>query len=223
MGELISDAFTYPLRGHGVGLILLFAAFFGFVDLLSRSWRNGLFFSIFGAGYLSAFLFQIVAASATGKRELPAWPEFTDIWDSIAIPFFQMAAPWVVCLAPAALPFAFLGLTPGSLTAAVIVAIVTSFYLPMAILSIALNSSVAAMHPAVVFPAIKAVLGPYLVVWGMLTLVGAISMVIQILVARTIPFVGFAINAVVSLFLLSVEMRLLGLVYFAYPDRLKLV
>jgi hypothetical protein len=57
----------------------------------------------------------------------------------------------------------------------------------------------------------------------MLALVGATSTTLQMWIAAAIPFLGFAINAVVSLFLLSVAMRLLGLVYFTYSDRLELV
>jgi hypothetical protein len=222
-GELITDAFAYPFRGSGISLLIVGGAFFGFIDLLSRSWRRGLFFLIFGLGYLSAFLFRIVASSAAGEREPPGWPEFTDLWESVAIPFLQMAAPWVACLAPAALPFFFLGWTPAGLGVALAVAGVMSLYLPMAILAIAVNDSVGAMHPGNVLPAIRAVPGPYLVIWGLFAAVGALSGTLQALVAGSVPFVGFAVNAVVSLYFLMVEMRLLGLLYCRYAERMQLV
>jgi hypothetical protein len=220
---LLADAFAYPFRGSGVSLLLVGGAFFGFIDLLSRSWRKGIFFLIFGLGYLSAFLFKIVATSAAGERELPGWPEFTDLWDSVGLPFLQMAAPWVACLAPAALPFIFLGWTPTALAAALAIAGVLSFYLPMAVLAIAVNDSVGAMHPGVVLPAIRAVFGPYFVIWVLFAAIGFLSGVVQAFVADRVPFVGFAINAVVSLYFLVVEMRLLGQLYFTNQERMNLV
>lgn len=220
---MVADAFVYPLRMQGVAIILIGAAFFGFIDLLSRGWRQGIFFTVFGAGYLSAYLFKIVCTSAAGERELPGWPDFTDLWDSVVIPFLQMAAPWVACLVPAALPFLFLGWTPNALALALVIAGAMSFYLPMAILAIAVNGSVGAMHPGVVLPAIRAVFGPYFIVWVLFAAIGALSVTLQVFVARAVPFAGLAINAVVSLFLLIVEMRLLGLLYFLHAERMKLV
>ena len=223
MAEMVSDAVAYPLRGPGIGLIVLGAGFFVFIDMLSRSWRYGLFFSIFGAGYLGAYMLEIVNGGANGKKEPQGWPEFTNVWDSVTIPFFQMAVTWGVCIAPAALPFLLSGITPGSVFAASAIVLVTSLYLPMAILALALNNSVAAISPAVVLPAILAVRWQYLAVWGLLAAGGTLSALFQVHVAAAIPILGFAANALVSLYLLSVEMRLLGLLYLANSERLKLI
>src|SRR4029453_11738014 len=75
---MLRDAAAYPLRGHGLVLILLGGIFLAFIDLLSRSFRmrTALFFAIFGAGYLAAYMLHIVEASANGKKQLPDWPEF---------------------------------------------------------------------------------------------------------------------------------------------------
>ena len=223
MAEMVSDAIAYPLRGSGFGLILLGAVFFVLIDMLSRSWRYGLFFSIFGAGYLSAYMLETVNGGANGKKEPQDWPEFANVWDSVALPFLQMATVWLVCLAPAALPFLVSGITQGSVFAASAIAIVTSLYVPMAILALALNNSVAAIGPSVVVPAILAVPWQYLAVWGVLAAAGALSALFQAFVASAIPILGLAVNTLVSLYLLSVEMRLVGLLYLVNSKRLKLV
>jgi hypothetical protein len=134
-----------------------------------------------------------------------------------------MAAPSLACLVPAVIPILILGWNREAFTVACVVAGAASFYVPMAVLAIALNNSITAMHPAVVLPAIKAVPGPYLVIWLVVAGLEALSCGILFLITRNIPLVGFALHSMIAFFLLTVEMRLLGLLHLRYAERLRLV
>ena len=222
---MLRDATAYPLRGHGLVLILLGGLFLAFLDLLSRSFRmrTALFFAIFGAGYLAAYMFHIVEASANGKRRLPDWPEFSNFWDSICIPFFQVLLPIAVCALPGCAPILLLGWNEQAFAMGVAIAIVCSFYLPMAILSIAVNNAVAGMHPANVLPAIFAVFPRYAAIWLVLAAMGTASELLYFLVLDGIPFIGIALNMWATIYLVAVEMRLLGVLYQTSEGKLKLV
>jgi hypothetical protein len=222
---MVQDAFAYPLRGHGSVILILGGLFLALIDILSRSWRmrSGIFFAVFGAGYLAAYMFHIVEASAMGKRKLPEWPEFSNFWDSICIPFFQMALPTIACCLPACVPIILFGWNEQAFAMAVAIAIVCSFYLPMAILAIAVNNSVAGMHLGIVFPAIWAVFLRYAAIWLTISAVGAVSQIVYHLVLEEVPLLGLAMNMWVSLYLIAAEMRLIGILYYTSEGKLKLV
>jgi hypothetical protein len=223
---MLQDAAAYPLRGHGLVLIFLGGLFLAFIVLLSRSWkiRIGLFFAVFGAGYLAAYMLHIVEASANGKRKLPEWPEFSNFWDSICIPFFQVLLPVALCvLIPACAPVVLLGWNEQAFAIGVALAIVCSFYMPMAILSIAVNNAVAGMHPATVLPAIGAVFPRYAAIWLVLVTLGTTSQLLYFFVLDRIPFVGIPLDMWTTIYLVAVEARLLGSLYHQRRGKLKLV
>jgi|SRR5688572_11733753 len=230
---MLRDAVAYPLRGHGLVLIILGGVFLAFIDLissgsshLSRPWkiRAGLILAVFGAGYLAAYMLHIVEASANGKRKLPDWPEFSNFWDSICIPFFQVLVPIALCIfIPGGVPLLLLGWNEQAFAIGVALAIVCSFYMPMAILSIAVNNAVAGMHPATVIPAIGAAFPRYAAIWLVLGALGTASQLLYFLVLDRIPFVGIALNMWATIYLVAVEARLLGVLYHQRRDKLKLI
>ena len=101
--------------------------------------------------------------------------------------------------------------------------IVCSFYLPMAILAIAVNNAVAGMHPANVLPAIGAVFIRYAAIWLVIGALGTGSQLLYFLVLDELPFVGIALNMWATIYLVAVEMRLLGVLYQTSEGKLKLV
>jgi hypothetical protein len=222
---MLRDAAAYPLRGHGPVIIILGAIFLAFIHLLSCSFRmrTAIFFAVFGAGYLAAYMFHIVEASANGKRKLPEWPEFSNFWDSICVPFFQMLCPIVLCGLPGCVPVLILGWNERSFAMGIAIAIVCSFYVPMAILAIAVNNALAGMHPANVLPGIRAVFPRYAGIWLVIGALGTASEVLYFTVLDAIPFVGIAVNRWVIIFLGAMEMRLLGVLYHQSGGKLKLV
>ena len=48
------------------------------------------------------------------------------------------------------------------------------------------------------------------------------STVLQLAVSEKVLFLDILVNAVISTFLIAVEMRILGLLYLSYKDRLDL-
>jgi hypothetical protein len=218
-GEIVGGAFIYPLRGTGIFLLLLGVIFFALLKLLSLSPFYGAAFMLIGSGYFAAYVFKVLNSSSRGDRDLPDWPEFTDFYDSILLPFLQFSFTSLVCYAPAVLALLGLGLDLPGIASCVTLGLLGSLYYPMALLSVALNGSVMGTRPGIVVPGIGAVTGPYLAICAILSLTFGLSWFFLAVIDAFVPYVGAALSGFVSLYLVTVQMRLLGMLYFTYEDR----
>lgn len=215
--RLVPEAFGYPVRGQGKYLLIVGALFFGLLTLFSMVPLFGLVAAIFGAGYLSAFLFDIAATSARGDADLPGWPDYRDFTDDILMPLLWWIAALAVCMLPAAVaglahlleylssPVLPLVLAAGGLAA-----------LPMALLAVALSGSVSALNPVVIVASIFKVPAQYGVLCLVLALILAARQLLDMSPLPSLPIVG----EVISLYFAVVEMRLLGLLYYTNEKRL---
>ncbi len=231
-GSLLKKAFSYPLKGNGYWMILVGGAFFALFD-----WARQIYFllhklgflvqgafttafiiaTVFSVGYLFAFLKGIVVASSNGQETMPGWPEITSFWGDLGVACLQCFAVWIFCLLPAgillimgwplaALPMAFLGI----------------FLLPMAFLAVSMADSVAGLNPLVLLPSIFKVFPAYLVAWLVMVLVFAVQGVAGLVTdAVRIPLLPTLLGSILSLYFLSVEFRILGVLYFTKQKTLK--
>lgn len=218
-GDIVAEAISCPLQGQGVLVIMLGVVFFMVLDALSTVPIFGVFWAIFGAGYLSAYILKLLNHSAMGEKELPGWPEFTNIQDSILIPFVHLLVTSVFCFVPAVGALLTIGFNTAGGVAFLVLVGAGCIYFPMALLSVALNNSLAGLNPLLVVAGIRAVPGPYLLTCFFLAIFGAASGFCQTVVERSFPFVGSATAGFISLLALIIEMRLLGSIYHAYEDR----
>ena len=219
-------AFSYPFKKDGAILLGCGTVVFSFLNgahwVLSQVRFAGaigvayLLCIVMTVGYLYAFMQNVIQSSARGEEAMPDWPEISAFWDDMVVPFFQFSAIWLVCLGPgialmllvsplAGVPLVCLGL----------------FCLPMAILTVAMADSLAGMNPFIIFSGIGKVPLPYLTACGIFLVIIALMHGIQMLMEMTgIPIVSTVISTFVSLYGLSVEMRLLGLLYYTNKARL---
>ncbi len=104
-GKALDDVFVYPLRGSGIGILILGAVFFYGLRLIITyqifpliSW---MVMSI-TAAYLSMFYVDVVNTTVTGSEDLPEWPdpvrfrEFFMDWAKIGTAYVVAFLPVIV-------------------------------------------------------------------------------------------------------------------------------
>ncbi|MGH7952209.1 MAG: FHA domain-containing protein [Limisphaerales bacterium] len=231
--RLARGAFLYPLKGDGA--ILLIAGGFFFLVLAAAKfflrfvpgygWVLLLLLTIFGAGYLTAYLRLILTDTALGRKTMPDWPEFTD-FGSVAAPFFQLIGTIIFCFAPAIALTIYAAFNPNgsswfgwSGTAAILFGCI---YFPMAFTAVAMFDSIGAVNPLLVIPSILKIPREYLVTIILLVLVLVVRWLGETALPAIlpIPILPTIIASFLGLYLLAVEMRILGLLYWTKKDEL---
>ena len=228
-------AFGYPLKGDGVVLLICGGILFLLIDgatfVARYAFIYGLiaviFLTVFGVGYLTRFLQNIVVTTARGDNEMPDWPDLTDYSSEVTTPFFQTLGLGVFCFAPAILLTIYAvhasegGAWLGWATTASI--FFGAIYFPMAFAAVAMFDSLAAVNPLLIIPSILKIPKEYAL---------AIVLFVAILILRWlgekvlpellgIPYILPSIVAnFFGLYLLAVEMRILGLLYLMKKDEL---
>ena len=220
------SAFSYPVKKDGVFLLVCGTIFFGFLD--GARWVLSYFklvgflglaywlSLIMGVGYLFAFMQNIVQASAQGEEKMPDFPEISGFWDGLVVPCIRFGFVWAVCLGPGIAVMLFVSPLFG-----VPVLLLGLFCLPMAILTVCLADSIGGLNPIIIFSGIGKVPLPYLVVCGVFLVIIALVNGVRMLLELTgIPILPAVISTFISLYGLTVEMRLLGLLYYTNKTNL---
>ena len=225
------EAFSYPLKKDGAILLGCGTVVFGFLagarwvlftavksmGILGMSFWFCFFLCIvMSVGYLFAFMQSVIQSSARGDQAMPDWPEISGFWDDMVVPFFQFSCIWGLCLGPgiavmlfvsplAGLPLVFLGL----------------FCLPMAILTVSMADNIGGLNPFIIFSGVGKVPLPYLTTCGIFLVVIALMHGSRMLLELTgIPVLPTVVSTFISLYGITVEMRLLGLLYFTNKSKL---
>lgn len=223
-------AATYPFRGAGP-LILVFATLlFAALEFLSFG-IFGLLIKALALGYLFSYMQNIIHSTAAGDEALPDMPGMDDLLSG----FFRLAGTVLISFGPALVLayFAIAQEEPMAGIALIPAVIFGALYMPMAFLAVALKDNVMASNPLVVVPSILRVPLEYLVaavlvagLFGVRWLGDALTGIMAgPFDARTTTemLVTFAVRAVwafLSVYLLTVTMRILGLLYLTKRERL---
>jgi hypothetical protein len=93
-----------------------------------------------------------------------------------------------------------------------------ALYLPMAMLGVAMYDSFRGLNPLRIFVSMAQVVFPYLLTCILMVLVVLGVSAFHLL--PQIPVVSFVLSAAVFMYLVMVEMRLIGLLYYSYRFRL---
>lgn len=219
----VGPAFVYPLRGDGmillvVGTVFLcllnaasfFAAFAGFFGMVAIA-----FLLVFGIGYVTCYLRRVLVSSAMGDDAMPDWPDFSDFSTDILAPFFQLLLTLIASFVPAlvlALLLASRNAWGGWIIGGAFLA--GAIYFPMAFLGVAMFDSVAAVNPLLVVPSILKVPLEYVVTLLLFGAVFAVRWAGNQAMPMVMPkLVAAIISGFVGLYLLTVQVRILGLLY----------
>jgi hypothetical protein len=201
------------------------------MDYLGGSWLF-LFLKIIAYGYLFSFMQNLIHSTANEEEQMPDLPGFDDVlggaWRLTVTVLVSFGVPILLGALKvySALPDS--GFNTEIPTIAIIATTVLGcLYFPMAFLAVAMKDTALAVNPLVVIPAILKVPLGYLVttliVIGIYALrqfggdaAGIASSTSFRTRAMSTMFMAFGLRAIwslVSLYLLTVSMRILGLLY----------
>lgn len=221
--RLIGGAFLYPFKNDGLILLGAGTVFFLLVNFAARSLPLlGLVMTIFGTGYLISYMQRILSSSAMGEDRMPDWPDFSS-WADLVAPFFQFLCTLVACFAPAILIGIF-----GSKDEMIMkwghpAAIVFGCVIfPMAFTAVTMFDSLAALNPILIIPSILKIPFAYLLAVTILLVAYATGWVGDRYLGMLlpIPIVPGVVSEFLGLYLMTVEMRILGLLYWTKKDEL---
>lgn len=228
----LPGAFVYPFKG--MGIVILICATVGFSSLnfvahiffiLGWMIRIGVY------GFLFLFLQNIIHTTTTDEEESLCFPEAGDLGGAA----FQLSGTILASF------WLWIGLTIAKLCdvsipveALMASAILGGLYFPMAFLAVAMKDTVAAANPLVVIPAIMKIPVQYMITSGLLlsvfglrklsdmasSQVGDTSMKTTSISVFFLSIGAKALLALVSVYLLTVTMRILGLLYNSSKTKL---
>ena len=226
----LPGACVYPFKKDGWILLITGTVFFWVLDMAGRfAGLLSLVLAVFSSGYLAAYMQSIIQSSGQGEEELPRWPDFGDVYQDVVQPFLQVGVTVLVCLGPglvvlglAPLPGAEAGAT-GRFWVGAALLVGGAVYLPMALLAVAMADGWGAMSPTLVIPSILRVPGEYAATCGVLLLALALNALLHGAVDALprIPVVSTMVQGFVGLYWLTVQMRVLGLLYHGTRQRLR--
>jgi hypothetical protein len=231
-----------------VGTILLVAikacgGMGGFGVRTGTAYRSGLglgwwvlIVEVIVLGYLFTYMQCIVHSTAVGEEEMPPLPGISSFWEDIVLPFLQLMGLTAISFVPAIGVACWVIATQQESMGVLLLSVfaLCCLYFPMAFLAVAMLDSVTAANPLLVIPSIFKVPLEYLVaiiaLAGVLVIRALGDFMLGMLfprgmVTHSIPkllemFAAQAFWSLVSLYLLTVSMRILGLLYVTKKDKL---
>ncbi|MEO5802457.1 MAG: FHA domain-containing protein [Verrucomicrobiota bacterium] len=222
---LFTNAVRYPVQRHGWVLLLGGSLLLFFIDMVMAGLSLGtpsmaafaLVFGVLGCGYLFAFMQRIISSTALGEEKMPGWPDFTEVWQDMFQPFRLLWGLFAACFGPALVCWYFAYNGSDFAEKAQVPLIVAGFlYLPMALLAVAMSDSLSSLNPLLVLGSICKVPLQYLIACLLLAFIIGLKWAVEVAMEKVVPIfaIRYLISAVLFLYFLIVEMRLLGLMYF---------
>lgn len=216
----LGRSFAYPFRAGGGWKLLIGTIIFAVLDF-------GAMFSfwvaIIGTGYLFAYIQAHITHSASGEYEPADWPGFSSWWDDIIQPCLLYLLVGACSFAPL-LIYLFFG--AGEEPNPVVIfglAVLGILYLPMALLATAMSDSFTGLNPFAVFPPIARMPLEYISLCAMLGLVVGIQLAFEFVIGRLpiphIDWIAALPNGFVSLYLVTVTARALGILYCTKQEK----
>ncbi len=217
-------AFIYPFRGAGVMWLIVSAIVVSFAESLTGAWWS-ILLAIAAYGYIFAFMQNIIHATANEEDVMPGLPGLDDVFGCA----FRFGVTVMFCfgfpVVVGVLRFFGVWDVPGNVIIATMV--FGCLYFPMAFLAVAMKDTALAANPLVVIPAILKVPLGYLVTAGVVIGMYLVRQSGNLVAGAaqgegyhtremSTMFITFGIRAVwslVSVYLLIVSMRTMGLLY----------
>jgi len=222
----IPGAFIYPFRGFGSVILIFATIIFAGLDFVPSIWAT---IALYGLMFL--YMQNIIHTTTSDEKEALGFPEV----DGLGGAAMQLAGTVLMSF----------GLAIGLVVArffdveipvqAIIASVILGcLYFPMAFLAVAMKDSVAAGNPLVVIPSILRIPGPYFVTSLLLVGIYGFQRLGEIVSGfagevtfstrdMSTLFIAIGVQVVwafLSLYLLTVNMRILGLMYNSRKDDL---
>jgi hypothetical protein len=226
----LAGAFTYPFKGAGIIIMICATVGFAAVKFVSGG-LFGIFITIAIYGSIFLFMQNIIHTTTSDEDEEMSFPDFSDTFGAafqLAVTFIASFWLWV------ALMIAKLADVEIPVEAIIASRILGLIYFPMALLAVAMKDSPLAANPLIVLPAMMKAPAQYSITVLFLLLVYGISAVGDMLSSNaghnmmftkdmSTLFISIGIKCamgLISVYLLCVTMRILGLFYNSSKDKL---
>lgn len=221
----LPGAFIYPALGSGVFVLIVCTIVTFGLGFLGRGLIS-IFATVAYYGYLFSFMQNIIHSTASEDTEMPSWPSFDDLGGC----FLRFAAAALISFGIPITLFV-MGIfseEPGIASTLLLPSwIFGAFYFPMALLAVAMKDTPLAVNPLIVLPAIFKAPLEYIVAVLLMGIILALDHSGSPLIRAIFPR-EFATHNMAKLFgylgaksfwyfldlyLLAVNMRILGLLY----------
>jgi pSer/pThr/pTyr-binding forkhead associated (FHA) protein len=228
----LPGAFIYPALGSGIFVLIVCTIVTFGLGFLGRGLIS-IFATVAYYGYLFSFMQNIIHSTASEDNEMPSWPSFDDLGGC----FLRFAAAAVISFGVPITLF-IIGIfseDPGMASTLLIPSwIFGAFYFPMALLAVAMKDTPLAVNPLIVLPAIFKAPLEYVIAVLLMGVILALDHSGSPLIHAIFPR-EFATHNMAKLFgymaaksfwyfldlyLLAVNMRILGLLYLTKKRRL---
>ncbi len=228
----LPGVFAYPARGSGLFVLIVCTIVMSALDFISAGLFS-IFITMIFFGYLFSFMQNIIHSTASGDEEMPGWPPFDGLYGC----FFRLAGAALVSFGAAFALYlvAFFNQESSAGSTFMIPALILGcLYFPMALLAVAMKDTPLAANPLVVLPAIFKVPVEYILAVVVLAAVMGLrasgaplihSIFPRELMTHSMPklfaYLGArAIWGFANVYLLAVNVRILGLLYLTKKQKL---
>ena len=209
---MISDAFSYPLRGSGRIILVIGSLLSLFLGLGTFAPLLGFVAFMLGMLYLLAYFCDIITTTVGGSEDPPDWPEISDLFSDILAPALRVLGALLVSFIPMLAVRALTGDSPAALPAVWAAMALGAFYFPMAVLNTLISGEFSGALPHRVFPEIRETMPRYLLAAGLFFAVMLISSVFSALGSK-VPYLGPLLASALSLYFMMVQGRVLGMIF----------
>lgn len=227
--RLIPQVFQYPLQPNGLAIGLCGVITFTVAHyvtyilsfLLVVGWLADILIYVGLVGFFTGYAMQIMWCSAKGKWEIPEWPDMSNTTSNVFAPFLYLLVGAIVSMSPYVGYHLVAGADAKWSTELELLA-GGMIYLPMGLLCVALAGP-KALSPLVVLRAIASSPFRYAAPWSVAVILAAVQAFGGKLIDEhlPLPLIWRALQQAVSLYLLFVIARLLGLLYYSSRVRMR--
>jgi hypothetical protein len=229
----VPGVFAYPFKGSGLFVLIVCTIVISALEFVSRG-LFAIFTKMACYGYMFAFMQNIIHSTASEDEEMPSWPSMDDLGGG----FTKFAACVVISFGvPLGLiVYAFFQEEEATPSLSLLIPLMGlgCLYFPMALLAVAMKDTPLAANPLVVLPAILKAPLEYLIAVILMGIVVGMRLggqfVLEMIFGQSLTthsmgelfgmFGARSLWQFVAVYLLAVNMRILGLLYVAKKDRL---
>lgn len=224
--SLLPGSFAFPFKYGGTLILVCGTIFLGLVDFLRGASKvggallmvRGLMLHIIFLGYLFAYMQNVIQSTARGDESEPTLPDITNFVEDLLIPCLQLLATVLISFAPVigVIIWSYNGGDNMAGVALIPAMVLACLYFPMGFLAVAMFDTITALNPMLIVPSIIKVPWQYLTACVFLGVVFAVRWfgngALQIIIP--IKLVPDIISSFIGLYFLTVQCRILGLLYF---------
>ena len=226
----LPGAFLYPFRGTGILILIFSTILFSALSFMSAGIFS-LLMKMAAIGYLFSYMQNIIHATANEESQMPEMPGM----DGLFIGFFRLAGTVLMSFGlPLGLLVARFYGVEIPVAAIIVTTLLGCVYFPMAFLAVAMKDNVLSSNPLIVLPSIIRVPGQYAVAFVVFASIFGVQQIGNYVASGagsvaftttsiSVMFMAFGVRMIwsfISVYLMTVNMRILGLLYVTQKDKL---